>query len=141
VGRFCSPDRATGSEGKTLPPPTHLVRDNTGAIGHTGAPIGAPPGPTDGTKHIADADNTNLSISFNPPDSKPSFTDDSDGEDKLYKLCSGQEVWIGPDDNFTKTWSGQRVIPLDKLSAGTAYQMISFPGDNMEAYKCGRNPS
>jgi hypothetical protein len=67
---------------------------------------------------------------------------DNDQEERdFYHQRSGREVEIGENDGFGRTKSGRRVIPPDRLGAHPAYRDIGFPGENMGAYQCGREPA
>jgi hypothetical protein len=117
------------------PPPPQVVRENidTGTDA-TGATTDAADAAND-TDHVEEAE-------FGTNDHE----DDSDDDNEIYKLRSGKEVRIGDNDGFRKTRSGRRVIPPDRLSANLAaeppsYRKVGFPGENMEAYKCGRDPT
>jgi hypothetical protein len=74
-------------------------------------------------------------------DSDESLDDDSKAD--FYCQRSGPEIPIGQDadaDGFGQTRSGRRVNPPDVLGANPTYRDIGFPGKNMIAYGCGRNP-
>jgi hypothetical protein len=68
-------------------------------------------------------------------------SEDDEEERELYRQRSGREVEIGEHDGFRRTRRGRQVIPLDRLGANSAYRDIGFPGKNMGAYQCGREPS
>jgi histone deacetylase 1/2 len=102
------------------------VRENTGATGAT-----------DATNHVVEVEDT---PAVETVDSDHDSDDDND-TDEVYKLRSGKEVRIGDNDGFKKTRGGRRIIPPDRLAANTAYRQTGFPGENMHAYKCGRDPT
>ena len=73
--------------------------------------------------------------------SSDSESDFSDDDQEFYRLQSGRKIPIGDDDGIPRTRSGRRSIPPDILGANTAYRQTGFPGENMGAYKLGREPN
>jgi hypothetical protein len=80
-------------------------------------------------------------LDFNDNELEDASDDEQEGETQKYRLRSGQEIELTEHNEFTRTRSGRRNIPPDWFAANSTYRKVGFPGQNREAYQCGKKES